>query len=126
LWQTLVAQKDFLGVEKLFGEKSKVPENGTGNFTLRLHRLQPFNFTKSQDGKTISFRSPELPSGYGEKASILFIDAKGAVSQQENVLPYSDKVLPDFCLDAIGPSPDGCVLFGGCAVPWKGHVGHSK
>ena len=69
------------------------PENSTGNFTLYLYKLQPFNFTASPDGKTISFRAPHLPEENGEKgASIIIIDANGAVSEQENVLRYTGKV----------------------------------
>ena len=69
------------------------PENSTGNFSVLLYKLQPFNFTASPDGKTISFRAPQLPEENGEKgASIIIIDANGAVSEQENVLRYTGKV----------------------------------
>ena len=92
--QTLVSQKDFAGADKILGYQSTQPETGTGNFSLLLHELQlPFNFTVSPDGKTISFRAPQLPEEAGNKgASILFIDANGAVSEQENVLRYTGKV----------------------------------
>ena len=99
----MVAQKDFLEAETIFGIGSTEAENSTkGNFSLLLHELQlPFNFTVSPDGKTISFRAPQLPEEAGKKgASILFIDANGAVSEQENVLKYSDKVLPHLWFDA--------------------------
>ena len=105
LSQTLVAQADFAEADKIFGTASTEPETTTkGNFSLLLHDLQlPFNFTVSLDGKTISFRAPQLPEEAGEKgASILFIDANGAVSEQENVLKYSDKVLPHLRFDASG------------------------
>ncbi len=122
LWQTLVAQEDFLEAETIFGIGSTEAESSTkGNFSLLLHKLQPFNFTVSPDGKTISFRAPQLPEEGGQKgASILFIDANGAVSEQENVLIYSDKVLPHFWLDASPPPlPDGLfvAVWGVCSAP---------
>jgi hypothetical protein len=105
LSQTLLAQADFAEADKIFGTASTEPETtAKGNFSLLLHELQlPFNFTVSPDGKTISFRAPQLPEETGEKgASILFIDANGAVSEQENVLKYSDKVLPHLWFDTSG------------------------
>jgi hypothetical protein len=93
LWQTLVSQEDFAGADKILGYHTTEPESGTGNFSLQLHKFQPFNFTVSPDGKTISFRAPQLPEENGEKgASIIIIDANGAVSEQENVLRYTGKV----------------------------------
>ena len=91
----MVAQKDFPEAETVFGLDSTEAENITkGHFSLVLHELQPFYFTVSPDGKTISFRAPELQEEAGQKgASILFIDANGAVSEQENVLFYTGKVL---------------------------------
>ncbi len=102
--QTLVAQKDFLEAETIFGEgkiaEKLVGENAKGNFTLLLHKLQPFNFTVSPDGQTISFRAPQLPAEDVQKgASILIVDANGAVSEQA-ILRYSDKVLLDLWFDA--------------------------
>ncbi len=73
MWQTLVAQKDFLEAETIFGERSTkaeklVGEDAKGNFSLLLHELQlPFNFTVSPDGQTISFRAPQLPEEGGQK-----------------------------------------------------------
>jgi hypothetical protein len=90
----LVSQEDFAGADKILGYQSTEPETGTGNFSLQLHKFQPFNFTVSPDGQTISFRAPELLEENGQKgASIIIIDANGAVSEQENVLRYSNKVL---------------------------------
>ena len=89
----MVKQKDFAGAEKIFGIASTEPESSKGSFSLLLHKFQPFNFTVSPDGKTISFRAPQLLEENGTKgASIIIIDANGAVSAQENVLRYSDKV----------------------------------
>ena len=94
LWQTLVQQEDFVGADKVFGLLSTEPESSKGNFSLLLHKFQPFNFTVSPDGKTISFRAPQLLEENGTKgASIIIIDANGAVSEQENVLRYSGRVL---------------------------------
>jgi hypothetical protein len=90
----LVKQEDFAGADKIFGIASTEPEASKGNFSLLLHKFQPFNFTVSPDGQTISFRAPELLEENGQKgASIIIIDANGAVSEQENVLRYSNKVL---------------------------------
>lgn len=94
----MVARKDFPEAGIIFGATSTEAENVTyGKLSLLLHKLQPFNFTVSPDGKTISFRAPELPEEVGQKgASILITDANGAVSEQENVLFYSGKV-PTTC-----------------------------
>jgi hypothetical protein len=111
LWllQTLVAQKDFPGADRIFGTASTESESAKGNFSLLLHNFQPFNFTVSLDGKTISFRAPQQPEeNYQKGASIIFVDANGAVSEQENVLLCSGKVLLTFgsMRESFSPLPD--------------------
>ena len=120
LLQTLVAQKDFLKAETIFGERSTkaeklVGEDAKGNFSLFLHKLPPFNFTVSPDGRTISFRAPRA-EGVQKEASILIIDANGAVSEQK-ILRYSDKVLLDLWFDA---TKVGCLA--GCVACCLGCV----
>ena len=106
--QAQIGQKDFAKAYAIFGRSSMAPENSTGNFSVLLYKIQPFNFTASPDGKTVSFRSPPLLEEQGDRvASILIVDAEGAVSAQKNVLYYSEKVLPGICLSwSEAPSPD--------------------
>jgi hypothetical protein len=107
LLQALIGQKDFAKAYAIFGRNSMAPENSTGNFTLYLYKLQPYNFTASPDGETVSFRTPHSEHLEDKTASIIIVDANGAISEAEGVLYYSEKVLPGICLSwSEAPSPD--------------------
>ena len=106
----LIDQKDFNAAE---GAQE-------GSFSVLLYRLQPFNFMEDPKTKTISFRAPPLKEEYGQKgASLLIRDAEGAVSEQENVFEYTNKVPSDL---RHRPTPFWlCALrLCNCALPLAG------